>query len=328
MNTRLHEISIMRVILILLIVLGHVFAVYGTSQSWPLPYGWDANRLYSWVNPIVISFALQTFVFISGYLFAYQHHNKKITFLSTLKSKLHRLYLPTIFWGILYSYLILNTSPFSFNGFADILTGVGHLWFLPMLFWCFLFMQLFLNTISKVNIANFVFLTVLSGLSLFLPSIFRASEFCFYFIYFVLGYWIYGFKKECYQKKINLLLLWAIVLILCLFKCLLLSDVLEQRYPVLYMWAVRFILGIAGSLALYFTALRYQEKMASFTRVLDWQGWFGIYIVHQFILKFLYYKTEYCSIVQSPWITFFIVFLLSVLIVVLLRKIKIFRGLL
>lgn len=328
MNTRLHEVSIMRVILILLIVLGHVFAVYGTSQSWPLPNGWDANRVYNWVNPIVISFALQTFVFISGYLFAYQHSNKRITFISTVKNKLHRLYLPTIFWGILYTYLILGTNPFSIKGFADIVAGVGHLWFLPMLFWCFLVMQLLVNTISKANITNVVFLTILSALSLFLPSLLRVSEFSFYFIYFVLGYWIYGYKTECMHKKINLLFTWAIVLVLCFLKCLLLSDIFEQSYPILSMWVVRFLLGIAGSLALYFTALRYQEKLASFTKFLDWQGWFGIYIVHQFILKFLYYKTEYCSVVQSPWITFFIVSLLSVVIVILLRKIKIFRGLL
>lgn len=328
MNSRLYEVSIMRVVLILLIVLGHVFAVYGTSQSWPLPNGWDANRVYSWVNPIVISFALQTFVFISGYLFAYQHSNRRITFISTLKSKLQRLYLPTIFWGILYSYLILGTNPFTINGFTDIVAGVGHLWFLPMLFWCFLVMQLLVNTLSKANITNAVFLTMFSGLSLFLPSVLRVSEFAFYFIYFVLGYWIYGYKTKCIKKNSNLFFIWSIVLILCLLKCLLLSDILEQSYPVLYMWGVRFLLGIAGSLALYFTALRYYEKFESFTKALDWQGWFGIYIVHQFILKFLYYKTEFCSVVQSPWITFFIVFLLSVLIIVLLRKIKFFRGLL
>ena len=284
MNTRLHEVSIMRVVLILLIVLGHVFAVYGTSQSWPLPNGWDANRVYNWVNPIVISFALQTFVFISGYLFAYQHSNRRITFISTLKSKLQRLYLPTIFWGILYSYVILSTNPFTVKGFTDIVAGVGHLWFLPMLFWCFLVMQLFVNTLSKANITNFVFLTMFSGLSLFLPSVLRVSEFAFYFIYFVLGYWIYGYKTKCIKKNSNLFFIWSIVLVLCLLKCLLLSDILEQSFPVLYMWVVRFLLGIAGSLALYFTALRYHEKLASFTKVLDWQGWFGIYIVHHFIL--------------------------------------------
>lgn len=330
MKTRLNEISIMRVILILLIVIGHVFAVFGSSQSWPLPSGWSANYIYSLVNPITISFALQTFVFISGYLFAYQHLNKSITFFSTLKNKLSRLYLPTIFWGILYSCIVLRTDLFDIKAILNIISGVGHLWFLPMLFWCFVVMQLFINMLSIPKIATFICLTLLSGLSLFIPSILRIQEFGFYFIYFVLGYWTFGQKTKFVNKKLNVCLIWGAVVILCVLKCLLLSGNFNLKYPSMYMWCIKYLLGIFGALALYLSALKLNidKGDTSKHKVLDWQGWFGIYIIHQFVLKLLYYKTDYCSLVHSPWITLFVVLMSSVVLVVIFRKFRIGRRLL
>lgn len=67
---RLDEVTLMRTILALLIVFMHSFTCY--DGSWSQPVGYVDVPLYKWLSRTSFAFTLEAFVFISGYLFAFQ----------------------------------------------------------------------------------------------------------------------------------------------------------------------------------------------------------------------------------------------------------------
>ncbi len=64
----------MRCILALLIVFTHAFTCY--NHSWQEPAGFVDVPLYKWLTRTSFAFTLEAFVFISGYLFAFQRINR------------------------------------------------------------------------------------------------------------------------------------------------------------------------------------------------------------------------------------------------------------
>ena len=67
---RLDEVTLMRCILAILIVFMHSFTCY--DGSWHEPAGYVDVPLYMWLSRVSFAFTLEAFVFISGYLFAFQ----------------------------------------------------------------------------------------------------------------------------------------------------------------------------------------------------------------------------------------------------------------
>lgn len=134
---RLDEVTLMRCILAILIVFMHAFTCY--NHSWRAPEGFIDIPAYKWLTRISFAFTLEAFVFISGYLFAFQRItlDSKTSFVPLVANKLKRLMLPSIifsaaYFSIFYQYKGLGSMVYS------IINGCGHMWFLPMLFWCFL----------------------------------------------------------------------------------------------------------------------------------------------------------------------------------------------
>lgn len=123
-------ISIMRVAAMLFIVFYHCVCYYGIWKFFPEHTTYDSIEYWR----SACNFALNAFVFISGFLFASlyikkgKYRNKK----EFLKNKGLRLLLPYIFWAVIAWVLIPAVQPFS-----DILCGMQHLWFLLMLFGIF-----------------------------------------------------------------------------------------------------------------------------------------------------------------------------------------------
>ena len=66
----LPNIVFTRLLLIFLLVVHHSFNIY--SGSWTEPEGFKSISAYWWISKFSICFLLELFVFISGYLFAYQ----------------------------------------------------------------------------------------------------------------------------------------------------------------------------------------------------------------------------------------------------------------
>lgn len=196
----IEEIGIMRIILILCIVIGHTFAVYSLkSAPWPLPEGISAVPEYRWFNEVFISFALQTFVFVSGYLMALSENTREISRIRFIKKKAIRLLIPTLIFGLAYLYLIdTNVHIKSIRYFIYYLTnGAGHLWFLPMLFLCFAG-AIFFTPRKKMTLLAWITLLAISFLSMVLPNIIRISQACFYFIFFIEGYYFCSLLPNTY----------------------------------------------------------------------------------------------------------------------------------
>lgn len=66
----LDEISFIRPILIVMLVMYHAFAPW--AGGWKEPKGFVPCEAYWWWGKLNYSFMLETFVMISGYIFGYQ----------------------------------------------------------------------------------------------------------------------------------------------------------------------------------------------------------------------------------------------------------------
>lgn len=145
---RLNEVALMRCILALLIVFMHSFTCY--NGSWSEPEGYVDIPLYKWLARISFSFTLESFVLLSGYLFAFQRIilNREDGFFVLVKKKIKRLIIPSVVFSLLY-FALFEEYIGLFDFIYRIVGGCGHMWFLPMLFWCFVF-GYFIN--NKVNI--------------------------------------------------------------------------------------------------------------------------------------------------------------------------------
>ena len=123
----------MRPILIVLLVLYHSFAIY--SGAWDRPEGYEGVQAYKWIARTSYAFMLESFVFLSGYLWSYQRNSlgKVRTFYHTVMDKSARLLIPCWVFSIIYL-ILFESGNGDYNRLLAILEGEGHLWFLPMLF--------------------------------------------------------------------------------------------------------------------------------------------------------------------------------------------------
>lgn len=67
---QLNEVTIIRIVMTVLIVFMHSFTCY--NGGWPEPKGYVDIPVYKWLSRLSFAFALESFVFISGYLFSFQ----------------------------------------------------------------------------------------------------------------------------------------------------------------------------------------------------------------------------------------------------------------
>lgn len=323
----------------------HSFTMFRGSNTWPLPNGIPPIEFYSDLARFTFGFLMEAFVFVSGYLFCYQLQFKKLSLFSIIKKKAHRLLLPSIVFGILYFVLFLRTGDVTWSFFVyNILSGSGHLWFLPMLFWCFIFGYIIANAKikEKYKFALCLSCTIVSGVCGFLP--FQLGRVCYYLFFFYLGMNIYTKKYMFLQllsrKKCGLLILSYIFcyVFLSWFKedLLLLSpsNYLGKIGCSMLIQCSTLIYSVIGLLSLFCVVLYWLNNSGRQPSSI-WENanllCFGIYIYHQFILKYLYYKTSLPSYVDAyilPWLGFGISILISVLLTYITRKGRVGRFLL
>lgn len=329
MKKHLNEIGVMRAILILSIVLGHTFAIYsGFSASWIRPAAIEDVTAYHWLNWIFIAFSLQSFVFMSGYLMAYSESLTKIKPKVFINKKFVRLILPLLFFGICYSLWIDGKSLnelIDWGGAIYVLSGPGHLWFLPTLFLCFLGAIIIVKKFSKWRVSLSIILCIAS---LFVPNVLRLSQFCFYFIFFMTGYNIYFFRNKILNMRFTyLVIFWCILVISVAIKIFLKSHIIPHQ--TIYLWVNNIVLGILGSVLL----LNLCDKLTKYKSLVligTWNGFFGVYLFHQFILRYLIYKTEFCYSMNAyvyPIVIFVVTIITSVLLSCMFLKNQILRKL-
>ena len=193
----LDEVSFIRPILILLVVLYHSMAIH--TGNWEMPDGVTVIPVYKAIGRLSYSFMLESFVFVSGYVWAFQckKRGNSETFVLLFHKKALRLLIPTVVFGIIYLLL------FERNNFTllHLLEGPGHLWFLPMLFECFLISWCILS----IKLSFRILIPLLFLITIFIPSgiPFRMSYTLYYLPFFLLGFCLYD-SYEKLEANMNL----------------------------------------------------------------------------------------------------------------------------
>lgn len=330
---RLNEVTRMRCELTILIVFMHAFTCY--DHRWRAPEGFIDIPAYKWMARISFAFTLEVFVFISGYLFAFQRItlNKITSFWALVAGKLKRLMLPSVIFSTAYFAIFYHYKGMG-NMFYSIINGCGHLWFLPMLFWCFLGGWL-LEKIKVHDVWKMAFLVSLNIFALIsLPLQLRSAA--SFMVYFYAGFVVYKHKDAIWAAITPKRLLLGWIMFAVIFVVLRpMRDVLACTDDVSKLVKLTMLIGnkacqlvyaSLGVMVFYCTAVYYTQRhqLKPFTIKLA-SCCFGIYLFQQFILQLLYYKTSFPVIVGPywlPWCGFVIAVIVSYLLSALLLRTK------
>ena len=188
---RFDEISIMRVLAMLMIVAFHSMCFYNGRwtkvDALTIPFWYKTSYFLDVID-------LNMFVFISGYLYGYLYifRNKYYPRSEVIRIKAIRLLIPYFFWGIPMALI------WPWNTWTKLFYGIGHLWFLLMLFGVFtlaVILQILNDQRVKFNKSVGILLIVIGCLIwLFFHKYVYAGEFLcinkilYYFPAFILGY--------------------------------------------------------------------------------------------------------------------------------------------
>ena len=326
----------MRPILLLLLVSYHAFAPY--CGTWNLPDGVETNIIYKWFALFPRAFQLEAFVFVSGYIFAMQviQKNKFQSLIELAKSKFVRLIIPCWIFGAIYWLLFKTISP------VYILTGIGHLWYLLCLFWCFIF-SFILYKKSYQDKHVLILLFILSSIS-FIPLPLQLGNAMYYLLFFYLGgvFWKHTSTITAYATNKTIFLL-SVIFLMFLIGCNCLIEYNKLHIAstsIIYIKAillsvnsiVKTLLASSGILTLFLIASAYMRNHSLSDEVIKIGTLgYGVYIFHQFILRWLYYNTQLPELIGGlylPWIGLASSVIISILITIMLRKTNIGRILL
>lgn len=344
LRKNLDEVSFIRPILIIILVLYHAFAPW--CGAWKAPESLEPNEVYWWVGKTAYSFMLPMFVFISGYVWAYQREIllKKETLKSLVTKKFKRLYIPSLIFGVAYL-LIFDFEKLIGGGnqlgasLLRVISGYAHMWFLPMLFWIFIFTYLILQI--KKRYIRWIFVLTLCAASM-APFPLCIDRSFFYIIYFYAGYetlLLHTKSKKEYS-------LWMVVLTWLLFALLFVfftmvaksfdswystgGTIQKAMGDVISNLATK-IYGFAGITALFITSLRYtKRKQLNNLTIEVGEYCFGVYLFQQFVLKLMYKSSFFIDNVNQwwiPWLAFVLALSISLGCSYILRKCRIGRFL-
>ena len=342
MAKRLDEVSFIRPILIILLVLYHSFYIY--DGGWKEPAGYGSVEAYKWISRFSYSFFLEMFVFVSGYIFCYQREElgKEDDLWGLMKKKFYRLVVPGFFFSLVYLFLIQGVRAGNIGDVVDLLIqaigGVGHLWFLPMLFWVFIEAWLFLHlgfSIWWLLLSSFLMLS----LSIFSIPL-QVGQSAYFLFFFMLGYFAKKKKNDIKGSSAIIVGLWVLFLIVFLSSSFLTDwlnekDISSKIGKACIMETsvyLKSIYSMIGTAALYVTSLAFCKKI-SLAPIWVKMGeyCFGVYIFQQFILQILYYQTDLPVCVGYkwlPWLGFILALTFSLLISIVLRMTRVGRFIL
>jgi fucose 4-O-acetylase-like acetyltransferase len=344
MNKPLQEVLIIRPIVIVLLVLMHSFTIY--SGGWELPQEIGNVSAYFWIQKTSFAFMLEMFAFISGYLFAYQMKvlKKEFTFWSVLKNKFHRLIIPCVIFSLLYIIIIHGEFSNILELVYKLFSGVGHMWFLNMLFWCFLGTYV-LRKIKINEILKILFLFLCANVS-FLPLPFQMTSAMYYIFFFYVAFYILENKSTITNKFLNIrsIVILGSVFVLTFILFTLFREQISIRlsvennifYKALLLSLSNFLRLTYASLGLFWFYLFVLFLLKFIKQVPKWiisinALCMGIYIIHQFLLQYLYYQThlpQYLGTYVLPWVAFLSSLFLSLFLSYFIRKTRLGKQLL
>ena len=210
MDRKLNNISFIKTIMMIIIVLYHSMLFFGNNWFLYVKPIYSADYIYNvalWMN----SFHVQTFAMASGFLFYYLRieNNKYKNPKKDIIKRAKRLLIPYLFTSLLW---VMPIAVYFFNySLKDVVINFvlmknpNQLWFLIMLFLVFVFFELFGYKI-KMSFKNLIIIYLLcTGIGLILGFIgfnyFQLSQSIKYILYFYFGGFIYKYKELITAKK-------------------------------------------------------------------------------------------------------------------------------
>lgn len=336
-KTLLENVVIIRLVLILLLVFYHAFAPY--SGRWDAITGFPEIPLYRWLDKFSYAFLLEMFVFISGYVFGYQMKNNSHQLLNTPKlftSKFKRLFIPSIFFSAIYFFIFRKTCGQSILSITyDVVQGVGHLWFLPMLFWCFALVWIVEKTNFSQTWALAIFFILALAPKVILP--FQFTHSLYYTLFFFWGYILQKRSVDIYKLSIPRYIVIFTLLFFVLFPLItifqqyvevifagknitlkIVKTILINSSKILYaIIGIIMILTIVG-----YVEIKHIKPLPTWILKIS-ETCMGVYLLHQFMLKYLYYFTTIPYIVGPyllPWLSFLLTLISCILVVKAIKK--------
>lgn len=308
---RLYEVDIARLVLIVLLLTYHSFAIY--CGKWEKLDGQPDIDVYNWIGLFAYSFFLEMFVFISGYVLGYKMllSGSSINYGKEIKKKVMRLLVPSIIFSSIYYVCFYDLRKPLHEVLYTIADGCGHLWFLPMLFWCFIFYYLveYLKLDKIVVLMGALLMSLLS----FMPLPLRINTAFYYFLFFYVGYFV-SRNQVNLQKIISVK---SILLISVLYLVIFVSSKLTVVSPleggaiyhaseIILGGVVKIMYAFAGMTFTFFLILKLQNRKENsiLPPTLSFlpSYCFGVYIYQQFVLIILYRYLPSCvSYEWLPW---------------------------
>lgn len=307
---REYSIDNLRAIAILLVVLGHSIIIY--DPSWGLIHTSIDCLPFLYLKKVINLLQMPLFFSLSGFCYSL---SKNKTFSGKLfVNKVKRIIIPYFIVCLLYMdpiKLLLQVPGYDFSLnliLQQVLLFVnnGHLWYLPTLFLMFIVASLIFWGGKKCVFATLLIAVLVSVFSSHAPSYFSISQFCLYFVYFVLGYTICLYKERLKEKK-------TLGLIAIVIPCVM---VLFFQNGGLIMRSFMLILSIMAVWGCYMVI---SAKQNSWLMRLSKDS-YGIYLFHSPLIYFMYMMYPDANPLVMLFVNFFLCGCISVCLVYIIRK--------
>lgn len=273
-NIRFNDISILRVIAMLMVVFYHCLCPYSIWDHTDYFIGFHVP-IWDVVNGILYQIHLPIFFIISGYLYGYKRilGGYKVTH-DFVINKSERVLFPYIIVGAFLCVL-------QHREIGQMLNGISHLWFLLVIFECYLLGRFFENVLWFKNKPQrlLIILAVLFiiGLSYRIPTVkFLALWGLFrYFPFYLIGMLMCNIDFEKLAKYKTAIFCGIIGMVLCL----VFQQLFMKRVLLSYLLGVVVVL-----LSFSYARIIYIKKLPKSVISLD-KCSMGIYIVHHIVIQ-------------------------------------------
>ena len=341
-NTRNYNLDLLRILAAFMVIFIHVSG----NQWYNTPCNTLAFNIYNFYDSLVRS-AVPLFVMLSGIFFLNPKKEKKIK--NIFFKNVFKLILIYIIWSIIYYFydIIINNKDFSlYNFVTSVINGPYHFWYIPTIIGLYIISPILIKITQNKNTNKiFKYLFIIFTISCTLKTISSISfipyiEYlnliinklpidiiCQYYSYFLLGYFMYNFDISKNKRK-TIYILGILSVICCAILTFITSYYEGKNVEYFYNYFSVFTFFEACAIFLFFkhhhfkSESIYQKKVKTISNCT-----LGIYIIHVLVLNtLLKFKiiqiTSFNQIISIPTIAI-LVFLISLLITYLIRKIKI-----
>lgn len=310
-----------KVYTILLVIIGHVLAIYTPLSLFPH----IGNKVIGLLYNFIYSFHMPLFIFVSGTVYAIcREKGKYSTWNGLLKSKCKRILVPYITFCLIILFPTLKALgvydktllQWLYDAFFGL--NIRHLWYLLVLFEMFVITYLIESIKKDINHYIILFISLCLAILAYnikVPPIFQFNMLFRYYIYFIIGYTVgKGKINICCNIPSGIILL-----IIGLIGNYIMYRVPATIYPFITIITAICLLVVVFSICQLYNL----GSNTKFYNVIKQDG-MGIYLFHVIFIYIFYYFDIFANLgiwVQTISATL-ISFLLSIAATRLVRTIR------